>query len=143
MIKKEEDKKRQRIWVGGDTKPVSGCCPTSPPHCPNCGDDHDAFFRECMARPVLPPQPEAQPPSDEELSDAYSDSKEAMDMGDDGRPAPATPEAASTRPIDLSTPRLLLQSRKAPAAPSGSQPAPTGWALPPVTPPKPSGSSRK
>jgi len=40
---------------GGDTKAVSGCGPTSTPHCPNCSDDHDAFSRECKARPVPPP----------------------------------------------------------------------------------------
>jgi len=92
---------------GGDTKAVSGCCPTSPPHCPNCGDDHDAFSRECKARPVPPPQPEAPPPSDKELSNASSDSVEAIDVGDDSHPAPTTPDAHSALPIDLSTPRPL------------------------------------
>jgi len=128
---------------GGDTKAVSGCCPTSPPHCPNCGDDHDAFSRECKARPVPPPQPEAPPPSDEELSDTFSDSEEAMDVGNDGRPAPSTPDALSALPIDLSTPGPLQQSRDAPAPPSESHPAPTGRGLPAITPSKPSGSARK
>jgi len=128
---------------GGDSKAVSGCCPTSPPHCPNCGDDHDAFSRECKARPVPPPQPEAPPPSDEELSDASSDSEEAMDVGDDSRPAPTTPDARSARPIDLSTPKPTQRTRDAPAPPSGPQPAPTGGGLPPVTPPNPSGPARK
>jgi len=128
---------------GGDTKAVSGCCPTFPPHCPNCGDDHDACSRECKARPGPPPQPEAPPPSDEELSDASSDSAEAMDVGNDGRPAPTTPDALSALPIDLSTPRPLQQSRDTPALPSGSQPALTGRGLPPVTPSNPSGSARK
>ena len=117
-----------------DSKAVSGCCPTSTPDCPNCGDDHDAFSRECKARPVPPPQPKAPPPSDEELSDASSDSEEAMDVGDDGRPAPTAPDAPSTRPIDLSTPRPPQQPRDAPAPPSRSQPAPTGRGLLPVTP---------
>jgi len=78
---------------GGDSKAFSRCCRTFPPHCPNCGDDHDAFSRECRARPVPPPQPKAPPPSVEELSDASSDSEEGMDVGDDGRPVPTTPEA--------------------------------------------------
>jgi len=128
---------------GRDTKAISGWCPTSPPHCPNCGNDHDAFPRECKARPVPPPQPEAPPPSDEELSDASSVSEETMDVGDDGRPAPTTPDAPSALPINLSTPRPLQQSQDAPATPSGSQPAPTGRGLSPVTPFKPSGPARK
>jgi len=123
----------------GDTKAVSSCCPTSPPHCPNCSDDHDAFSRDCKARPVPPPQPEAPPPSDEELSDASSDGEEAMDVGYDCRPAPTTPNAQSAHPTDLSTPRPRLQPRDAPAPPTGSQPAPTGRGLPPVTPSNPSG----
>jgi len=127
---------------GGDTKAVSGCCPTSPPHSPNCGDNHEAFSTECKARPVPPPQHEAPPPSDKELSDVSSDSKEAMDVGHDGRPAPTTPGAPPAPSIDLSTPRPLQQSRDAPAPPSGSQPAPTGRGLPPVTPSKPSGFAR-
>jgi len=128
---------------GGDTKAVSGSWPTSPPHCLNCGDDHGAFSRECKARPVPPLQPEAPPPSDEELSDASTDSEQAMDVGDDGRPAPPTPDAPSTRPIDLSTPRPLQQSRVAPVRPSGSQPARTGRGLPPGISSNPSGSARK
>jgi len=128
---------------GGDTKAISGCRPTSPPHCPNCGDDHDAFSRACKARPVPPPQPEAPHLPTKKLSDATSDSEEAMDMGDDGCPAPTTPDAPSALPIDLSTPRPLQQSRDAPAPPSGSQPAPTGRGLLPVTGSKPSGSARK
>jgi len=127
---------------GSETKAVSGCCPTSPPHCPNCGDDHDAFSSQCKARPAPPPQPEAPPPSAEELSDASSDSEEAMDVGDDRRLVPSTPDAQSAHPIDLSTPRPLLQPRAAPAPLSGSQPAPTGRGLPPVTPSKPSRSAR-
>jgi len=123
-------------------KPSPAAAPP-PPHCPNCGDDHDAFSRECRARLVPPPQLEAPPPSNEELSDAFSDSEEAMDVGDDGHPAPSTPEASSTQNINLSTPRPLQQTRDAPAPPSGSQPAPTGQGRPPVTPSKPAGPSRK
>jgi len=128
---------------GGDSKAVSGCCPTSPPHCPNCGDDHDAFFKECGARPIPPPQPEAPPPSDEEVSDASSDSEEAMDVGDDGRPAPTTPEAPSTQTIDLSTPRPPRQTSNTFAPPSGPKPAPSGQVPLPLTPSNQSGSSRK
>jgi len=96
--------------------------PHLPPHCPNCGDDHDASFRECRARPIPPPQPEVPPPSDEERSDAPSDSEEAMDMGDDGRPVPFTPKAPSTQTIHLSTPRPLQQSRDAPTTVNSLQP---------------------
>jgi len=127
---------------GGDTKAVSGCCPTSPPHCPNCGDDHDGFSRDYKARPVPQPLPEAPPPSDEELSHACSDSEEAMTVGDDGRPVSTPPNAQSAYPIDLSTPRPLLQPRDAPAPPRGLQPAPTSQGLPPVTPSNPSGPAR-
>jgi len=111
---------------GGDSKAVSGCCATSPPHCPHCGDDHDAVSRECRARPVPPPQPEARPPSDEELSDASSDSEEAMDVGDDGRPAPPTPEAPSAQTIDLSTPDYS-SSPETPPPPPQWAPASTHW----------------
>ena len=93
---------------GGDTKAVSGWCPTSRPHCLNCSDDNDAFSRECKARPVTPPQPEAPPPCDEELSDASSDTEEGMDVADDGRPAPHTPNAPSThRPSRSETPPTI------------------------------------
>jgi len=109
-----------------DSKAVSGCCPTSTPDCPNCGDDHDAFSRECRARPIPPPQREALPPSEEELSDAYSDSEEAMDVGDDGHPSPSTPKAPPAQTIDLSTPRPLQKTRGAPAPPQRA-PASTQW----------------
>jgi len=94
---------------GGDTKAVSGCCPTSPPHCPNCSDDHDAFFRQCRARPIPLPQPEAPPPSDEEVSDAFSDSEEAMDVGDDSCPAPTIPKAPSTQAIELHRQKIIMR----------------------------------
>jgi len=127
----------------GDTKAVSGCGPTSRPHCPKCGDNRDAFFRDCKARPVPPPQPEAPPPSNKELSDTSSDSAEGMDVGNNGHPAPTTPNAPPTHHIDLSTPRHLQRSRDAPAPPSRSQPAPTDLSFLPVTPSKPSGLPRK
>ena len=128
---------------GGDSKAISGCCPSSPPHCPNCGDDHNAFSRACRARPAPPPQPEAPAPSDEELSDPSSESEEDMDVGDDGRTAPSTPEAPPTQAIDLSTPKPVRQSKETNAPPSGSQQAPTGQGLPPLTLYKPSRLSQK
>jgi len=39
---------------GDDSNAVSDGGPTSPPPCPNCDDDHDAFYEECMARPIPP-----------------------------------------------------------------------------------------
>jgi len=126
-------------------RPLQGCPGLlphlPPPHCPNRGDDHDAFSKECRARPVAPPQPEAPPPPDEELSDAFSDSEEAMDLGDDGQQVPSTPKAPPTQTVDLSTPRPLSHSRNdhpppprgggaAPPGPGG----PTGPGLPPATP---------
>jgi len=128
---------------GGDSKAISGYCPTPPPHCPNCGDDHHDFSRTCKARPVPPPQPEAPAPSEEELSDASSNSEDAMDVRDDGRPAPSTPEAPPAQTIDLSTPRPAQQSKDTDAPPSGSRPVPTGQGLPLATPDKSSGPSRK
>jgi len=128
---------------GGDSKAISGCCPTFRPPCPNCGDEHDAFSRPCRARPVPPPGPETPAPSGEELSDASSDSEEAMDVGDHACPAPSTPEAPPAHTVDLSTSRPVHQSKDTHAPPSGSQPAPTGQGLPPLTPYKPSGRSRK
>ena len=65
-----------------------------------------------------------------------------MDVGPDGRPAPTTPDAPAAPPIDSSTRKPTQQTRDARAPPSGSQPAPTGRGLPPVTPAKPSGLSR-
>ena len=49
------------------------------------------------ARPISPSQPEVPPPSDEPLSDPSSDSEEAMDVGDDGRPAPLLPNPLQPR----------------------------------------------
>jgi len=57
----------------GNNKAVPSCCPTSPPHCCNCGGDHTATFRECPARPPPPvptrtnspaPAPAGQDPMD-------------------------------------------------------------------------------
>ena len=62
---------------GGDSNTGSGSCPTSPPHCPNCGDDHAAFSGECRARTIAPRQPEAPAPCDEELPYTSRDSEEA------------------------------------------------------------------
>ena len=35
--------------MSGNNKPVASCCPTSPPHCCNCGNDYTATFKECPA----------------------------------------------------------------------------------------------
>jgi len=56
-----------------------------------------------------------------------------MDVGDDGRPAPSTPEAPPTQSIDISTPRPVHQSKDSHAPPSWPQAAPTGQGLPPLT----------
>jgi len=65
-----------------------------------------------------------------------------MDVGNDGRPATATREAPSAQTIDLSTPRPIHRSKDALTPPRGSQPAPTGQGLPPLTPSNPSALSR-
>ena len=49
-----------------------------------------------------------------------------MDVNNDSRPAPTTPNAQSAHPIDLSTPRPLLQPRD-PPAPPWRVPASTHW----------------
>jgi len=49
-----------------------------------------------------------------------------MDVGEDGRPAPTTPDAPSALPIDLSTTRPLQQFQDAPAPPQ-RVPASTHW----------------
>ena len=128
---------------GGDSSAISGCCPTPSPHCPNSGDDHDAFSRAGRARPVPPHQSEAPAPSGEELADASSDSEKAMDVGHDGHPAPSTPEAPPAQTVDLSTPRPVRQSKDTDAPPSGSQPAPNGQGQPQLTPYKLSRPSLK
>ena len=122
---------------GGNSRPISGCGPTSPPHCPNCGCDHDAFSRECLARPTPPPRPEA-PPSD--AKEHESNSEEDMDMGDDGGQAPSTPKAtsASAPAVDLTTPR---PSRRG-VTPTGGATQPMGGPCPSRHQHLPSGSSR-
>ena len=87
---------------GGNSRPLSGCCPTSPPHCPNCGCDHDAFSRECRARPTPPPRPKG-PATD--LDEAGSDGEEYLEMEDDGGQAPSTPKTSAAQAVDLTTPR--------------------------------------
>jgi len=128
---------------GGDSRAIPDCCPTSPPHYPNCGEDHDAFSKECRARPIPPPQPEATPPSDEELSDLSADSEEAMDVGDDGQQAPSTAKAHPTQIVDLSTARPHHDSRND-CAPPQRAPSSTHWpGLATGNSLQPSGSSQK
>jgi len=88
---------------GGDSKAVTDCCPTSPPHGPNSGDDDNAFYKECSAGPILPPRTQFPPRSEEDLSDSSTDGEEAMDMADDGRPAATTPGVPPTSMVNLST----------------------------------------
>jgi len=84
----------------GNNQPVPSSCPTSPPHCCNCGDDHTASFRECPARPPPPvPSPTGSPAPAPTCQDP-------MDLAVDGRPAPTTPPSGSgTLEVDLVTPR--------------------------------------
>jgi len=42
-----------------------------------------------------------------------------MDVDDDGRPAPSTPEAPPAQTIDLSTPRPVRQSKETHRPPAG------------------------
>ena len=88
----------------GHTKPVPGCGPISPPQCPNCGSDHDAFSKECQARPIPPSEPESLPADDDTL-DARSDSEEELEIRDASGQAPSTPETTAAQAVDLTTPR--------------------------------------
>ena len=81
-----------------NNKPVPSCCPTSPPHCCNCGNDHTATFKEYPARPnpVSPTRPSPTDPP----------GQDPMDMAIDGGPKPSTPPAiVCPSPVDLVTPR--------------------------------------
>ena len=109
---------------GGNSRPISDCCPTSPPHYPNCGCDHDAFSRECRARPAPPPRQEA-PPSN--ADESGSDGEEDLEMEDDGGHAPSTPKAITAQAVDLRTPH---PSRHAPAS-TGEASQPMGGPAPP------------
>jgi len=120
---------------GGNNKPVPSCCPTSPPHCCNCGDDHTATFRECPARPP-PPVPTrtsspAPPPT----------SQDPMDLAvDGGRTSTTPPPGSGPLAVDL-TPR-----QPPPAGPS-TRPGTThglGGPLPLEEPsPTPASSTRR
>jgi len=124
-------------------KPSPAAAPPPPPTAPTAvtttmpSPENPGLDQSRLLIPRPPPR------SDKELSDASSNCEEGMDVGEDGRPAPCTPEAPSAQIIDLSTTRPLQDTRDAPAPPRGPQPAPTGQAPLPVTPSKPSGSSRK
>jgi len=83
---------------GGNNKPVPSCCPTSPPHCCNCGNDHSATFKECLARPS--------PASPTRPTSPVPPGQDPMDMAVDGCPAPSTPPArAGPTEVDLVTSR--------------------------------------
>jgi len=97
----------------GDNKPVPSCCPTSPPLCCNCGDDHTATFRECPARP--PPSV----PSRTGSPAPAPTGQDPMDLAVDAGPAPTTPPTGKgPLEVDLVTPR---------------QPPPAGPSTPPGT----------
>ena len=116
----------------GHEKPISGCCPPSPPHCPNCGCDHDAFSREFRARPVRPPLPEISPlPSPRPSSPLQGE--DAMDVAVDGQEAPSTPKAPAA-PSDAVDHTTTRQPPRCPAAPTdGESSAPTDGPVQPVT----------
>jgi len=82
----------------GNNKPVPSCCPTSPPHCCNCCNDHTATFKECPARP-RPAVPSRTPTPEPQGQDP-------MDVAIDGDQAPSTPPSrAGPSQMDLVTPR--------------------------------------
>jgi len=84
---------------GGINEPVPSCCPTSPPHCCNCGGDHTATFRECPARPPPPVPTRTNSPAPAPTG------QDPMDLAVDGGPTSATPPPASgPLAVDL-TPR--------------------------------------
>ena len=83
----------------GNNKPVPSCCPTSPPHCCNCGGDHPATFRECAARPPLPVPTRTNSPA------RGPTSQDPIDLVVNGGPAPTTPPTRAGRlEVDLITP---------------------------------------
>jgi len=85
---------------GGNNKPLPSCCPTSPPYCCNCGNDHSATFKECLARPS--------PASPTRPTSTVPPGQDPIDMVVDGRPAPSTPPArAGPTEVDLVTSRQL------------------------------------
>jgi len=84
----------------GNNKPVPSCCPTSPPHCCNCGNDHTATFRECPAQPppTVPTRTSSPAPA--------PTGQDPMDLAVDGGPAPTTPPTRlGSLEVDLVTPR--------------------------------------
>jgi len=83
---------------GGNNKPVPTCCPTSPRHCYNSGNDHTAKFNECPARPV--------PAITTRSATPVQPGQDPMDIAVDCGPAPSTPPTTMGPPeVDLVTPR--------------------------------------
>ena len=109
---------------GGNSRPISGCCPTSPPHCPNCRCDHDAFSREYRARPTPPPRPEVPASNHDETG---SDGEEDLEMEDDGGQVPSTSKTRAAQAVDITTPR----SPRRVAASTGEAFQPMGGPAPP------------
>jgi len=82
----------------GNNRPVSSCCPTSPPHCCNRGNDHTATFKKCPARP--------DPARPARRTSPVPPGQDAMDMAVDGGAAPSTPPAMEgPTEVGLLTPR--------------------------------------
>jgi len=84
----------------GNSKPVPSGCPTSPPHCCNCGGDHTAILRECPARPPPPVPTTTDSPA------PASTGQDPMDLAVDGGPTSTTPlPREGPDEVDLTTPR--------------------------------------
>ena len=82
----------------GNNKPVPSCCPTSPLHSCNCGNNYTATFKECPARPS--------PTSPTRPASTVPPGQDPIDIAVDGSPAPTTPPArAGPTQVDLVTPR--------------------------------------
>ena len=83
-----------------NNKPVPSCCPTSPPHCCNWGNDHTATFRECPAGPPPPVSSRTNSPAPAPTG------QDPMEVAVDGGPAPTTPPSRKgPLEVNLVTPR--------------------------------------
>jgi len=117
----------------GNNKPVPSFCPTSPPHCCNCGGDHTATFRECPARPPPPVPTRTNTPA------PVPTGQDPMDLAVDGGPTSTTPPPGEgPLAVDL-TPR-----QPPPAGPSTRPGTTHGFGGPlPLEAPSPSPAPRE
>jgi len=95
-----------------NNKLVPSCCPTSPPHLCNCGNDHTTTFKEGLARPgpTGPTRPTSPGPP----------GQDPMDMAVNGIPAPSPPPASvGPTVVHLVIPRQPPPAR--PPCPSSTQ----------------------